>query len=70
MQHSADMRMGQTVDAVATNCSHLSQFESGFKARIFYYVLSIQCRKCERFREASGMESNDLFCNWGYTMEK
>ena len=38
MQHSADMRMGQVVDAVATNCSHLSQFESGFKARIFYFT--------------------------------
>ena len=36
MQHSADMRMGQAVDAVATNCLHSSQFESGFKARIFY----------------------------------
>ncbi len=41
MQHSADMRMGQAVDAVATNCSHSSQFESGFKARIFISLITM-----------------------------
>ena len=78
MQHSADMRMGQAVDAVATNCSHSSQFESGFKARIFYsvhyYGLSVERVYGKRlnreqtsrlFHFKSGFKSGFFSLFWG-----
>lgn len=41
MQHSADMRMGQAVDAVATNCLHSYQFESGLKPGFFIPLITM-----------------------------
>lgn len=78
MQHSADMRMGQAVDAVATNCLHSYQFESGFKARIFYsthyYGLSVERVYGKRlnreqtsrlFHFKSGFKSGFFSLFWG-----
>jgi hypothetical protein len=78
MQHSADMRMGQAVDAVATNCLHSYQFESGFKARIFYFQLLLwplhRACLCKRlngeqtsrlFHFKSGFKSGFFSLFWG-----